>query len=158
MPTVPTRPLLLLVSFSSLVVAFNVTQCLVDFKNDPNATVGGVDPRGNPTSVADAVGFTYQTCVERCGSEPEVFHWDTFTQLFASWLLPWLALISGLPFHSGSYMDDFISGVPSFPLILGLDAHQIPFSRPKSYHERRIPRLGRVHPRPHLPQHSPRVS
>ena len=151
------RSLLLLVSLSSFVAAINITQCLADFKNDLDAT-GGVDPRGNPTSAAEAVGLTYQTCVERCGLQPGPFDWDEFTQLFASWLLPWLALISGLPFHSGSYMDDFISGELSFLLALSLDAYRDTFAHPTSHHECRIPRFGRVHSRPHLPQHSPRVS
>ena len=114
MHPLPIRSLLLLLSFSSLVVAIGITDCLEDFKSDPNA-IGGVDSRGYPTSAGEAVGFTYQTCVKHCGPQVGVFNWTEFTQLFASWLLPWLALISGLPFHSGSYMDDFISGELCFP-------------------------------------------
>ena len=104
----PTHILFLLL-FSSFVVASNLTQCLQDFANDPNAT-GGVDSKGQPTSPAEAVGLTYKACTARCGTGPEIFNWRTFAQLFSAWLLPWLALISQLPFGSGNYVDDFISG------------------------------------------------
>ena len=107
------RILLLLVFSSSLVAAANFTQCLQDFVNDPNA-VGGVDSKGRPTSPAEAVGLTYKACTARCGTGPEAFNWRTFTQLFSAWLLPWLALISQLPFGSGNNVDDFISGRLSF--------------------------------------------
>jgi hypothetical protein len=109
MHPVPTRILFLLLSFSSLVAAVNFTQCLEDLKNDPNAT-GGVDFHGHPTSPADAVGLTYKACAARCGTGPEAFKWWKFAQLFSSWILPWLALISQLPFGSGNYVDDFVSG------------------------------------------------
>ena len=109
MHPIPTRILLAVISFSSLVAAANFTHCLEEFRNDPNA-IGGVDARGLPTSPALAVGLTYKTCTERCGSDAESFNWRQFAQLFSSWLLPWLALISQLPFGSGNYRDDFISG------------------------------------------------
>ena len=103
------RILLLLVFSSSLVAAANFTQCLQDFVNDPNA-VGGVDSKGQPTSPAEAAGLTYEACTARCGTGPEAFNWRTFAQLFSAWLLPWLALISQLPFGSESNVSDFISG------------------------------------------------
>ena len=109
MSLIPTRTLLLLLLFSSLVTALNFVQCLEGLRQEPNA-VGGVDSNGRPTSPAEAVGLTYKTCRARCGSNAEDFLWNDFAQLFASWLLPWLALTSQLPFGSGNYTDDFISG------------------------------------------------
>ena len=110
MRPVPTRTLFLLLSFSSLVAAANFTDCLDKFRNgDPNA-VGGVDSHGHPTTPATATGLTYGTCKANCGTSAESFDWRQFAQLFASWLLPWLALISQLPFGSGNYADDFASG------------------------------------------------
>jgi hypothetical protein len=109
MHPIPTRILFLLLCFFSLVGAVNFTECLEKFRNDPNAT-GGVDSQGHPTSPAEAVGLTYKTCTARCGTGSETFNWRTFAQLFSSWLLPWLALISQLPFGSGNYADDFVSG------------------------------------------------
>jgi len=110
MHPIPTRILLLLLFFSSLVAAANFTQCLEDFRNNDPTTIGGVDSRGHATSPAAAVGLTYETCRVRCGSEAESFRWKEFAQLFSSWLLPWLALISQLPYGSGNYADDFVSG------------------------------------------------
>ena len=109
MHLISARIFLLLLFFSSLATATNFTDCLDKFRNDPNAT-GGVDYRGRPVSPADAVGFTYQTCKHQCGWEAESFDWGQFAQLFSSWLLPWLSLLSQLPFGSGNYLDDFLSG------------------------------------------------
>ena len=105
MYTVPARVVFFLLFVSSLVTAVNFTQCLEDFRNDPNAT-GGVDYRGLPTSPAQAAGFTYKTCTARCGRDHEVFMWKEFAH---SWLPPWVALISQLPFGSGNHVDDFVS-------------------------------------------------
>ena len=104
----PTRILFLLLSLASLVAAGNFTRCLEDFREDPDA-IGGVDARGHPTSPAKAVGLTYKTCTALCGRRAESFNWGEFAQLFSTWLLPWLALTTQLPFCSKHY-DDLISG------------------------------------------------
>ena len=111
MPPTLARILVLLLFFSSFVAATtNFTQCLIDYKKDPNA-FGGVNYKGHlVTDPTEAVGFTYETCTSRCGTESESFNWREFAQLFSSWLLPWLALISQLPFGSGDLVDDFLSG------------------------------------------------
>ena len=110
MDPVLTRTLLLLLLFlPSLIATANFTQCLEDFKQNSSA-VGGVDSRGRPVSPAEAVGLTYQTCTAQCGTDQETFIWKDFSQLFSSWLLPWLALLSQLPFGSSNYADDFVSG------------------------------------------------
>ena len=103
----PTRILFLLLFFS-LAGAVNFTQCLEDFRDNPEA-IGGVDSQGHPTSSAVAVGLTYKACKALCGGGAESFDWRDFAQLFSTWLLPWLALISQLPFSSENY-DNFISG------------------------------------------------
>ena len=145
------RTLLLLLSFSSLVAAVNFTQCLQDLKNDPNAT-GGVDSHGHPTSPAQAVGFTYRTCTARCGSGPGSFDLKFFTQSFSSWLLPWLALISELPFGSGNYADDFVSGQPPSSIVASSIAYPNTFPHSLSRHERWVPRPCRILPHAHLPK------
>ena len=109
MSPISTRILLLLLCSSSLVAAANFTQCLEDFKQNSSA-VGGVDFRGQPVSPAEAVGLTYETCAAQCGTSWEAFDWKEFTQMFSAWLLPWLALLSQLPFGSSNYADDFVSG------------------------------------------------
>jgi len=109
MHPVPARILLLLLFFSPLVAAANFAQCLQDFRSDPNG-IGGVDSRGQPASSASAVGLTYGACTAQCGSDAESFSWREFTQSFSLWLLPWLVLISQLPFGSGHRVDDLLSG------------------------------------------------
>jgi len=110
MHPIPARTLSLLLFFSSLVAAATFSQCLEDFKNSNSSTIGGVDSRGNPTSPAEALGLTYEVCAARCELDAGGFGWTGFAESFSSWLLPWLALISQLPFGSGNYLDDFISG------------------------------------------------
>jgi hypothetical protein len=105
-----TRNLLLLLLISSLVAATDFGQCFADYLNGTDPT-GGVDHLGLPvTSPAQAVGLTYKFCMANCGTIPESFNWGKFAQVFSSWLLPWLALLSQLPFGSGNYEDDFLSG------------------------------------------------
>ena len=123
MNEISTRTLLFLLFFSSLVVATNYTQCLEDFNKNSSA-IGGVDAWGHPTSPAAAVGLTYKTCTERCGSSPVPFSWRDFSQLFSAWILPWLALITQLPFGSKNYLDDFVSSESSFRCITGPVAYQ----------------------------------
>jgi len=91
---------------------------LEDFRKEPNTTGGGVDFKGHQTTPAKAVGLTYETCKTRCGGNAESFNWREFAQLFSSWLLPWLALISQLPFGSGNYADDFVSGWFPSPFVI----------------------------------------
>lgn len=137
------RPTLahILLFFSSLcfvVARTNFTQCLEDFKNDPNAT-GGVDFRGHPSGPAQAAGFTYETCTSRCGPEWEGFIWRDFAQLFSSWLLPWLALVGQLPLGSGNHVDDLISGQLPFPLAIHHITYPGVFPSTISHNERRVP-------------------
>ena len=124
MHPIPARVIFLLLLFSSLVAARNFTGCLARFKNNTDNVDGGVDSSGNPTTNLTAVaGLTYETCKVQCGSDAETFDWRVFAQLFASWLLPWLALVSQLPFGSGKYEDDFISGQFLFPFFIDSVTH-----------------------------------
>ena len=143
------RILFLLLFYSSLATATNLTQCLEDFRTDPNA-VGGVDSRGRPAGAAEAVGLTYKTCTARCGGNEESFDWGEFAH---SWLPPWLALISQLPYGSGNNVDDLISGnLP--PPFTGSIAHPNALPHIISCHKPRIPCSGRLLPRSHLLEHS----
>ena len=101
-------------SFLSLfflsVTATNFTQCLLDFRGS-NATEGGTDFYGSPvTDPKAAVALTYMACVDWCGKGREPFDWSAFSQQFTAWLLPWLALVSQLPFGGECHLDNFISG------------------------------------------------
>jgi len=96
--------------FASVAGSANFTQCLIDFKNS-NATKGGTDFNGKPVSDPnDAVALTYEACALWCGGGQEPFDWTVFSQQFSAWLLPWLALVSQLPFGAESRLDNLISG------------------------------------------------
>ncbi|KAF9648876.1 hypothetical protein BDM02DRAFT_3128752 [Thelephora ganbajun] len=113
--------LLVLLSFFFISVAAsaNFTQCLIDFR-DSNATEGGTDYNGRPVSDPKAaVALTYKACTQWCGSGQEGFDWSVFSQQFSAWLLPWLALVSQLPFGAESRLDNLISGeLPCYQLHL----------------------------------------
>ena len=103
------KSLVFLSLFILSVAATNFTQCLIDFQNG-TAVDGGVDYNGRPvTNPKDAVGLTYERC-KLCGSGQEPFDWSVFSQQFSAWLLPWLALISQLPFGAENSLDNLISG------------------------------------------------
>ncbi|KIM49887.1 hypothetical protein M413DRAFT_15651 [Hebeloma cylindrosporum] len=89
--------------------AVNFHQCL---KAINNKTVDGkTDNHGNllPPSISNATAVTYDLCVSECGATQEPFQWTVFSQQFASWLLPWLALVSQLPFGANDKLDNLES-------------------------------------------------
>jgi hypothetical protein len=88
----------------------NFTQCLANFKAGGNVT-GGTDWFGRSVNDSnDAVALTYEECKSMCGTGQESFDWSVFSQQFSAWLLPWLALVSQLPFGAESRLDNLISG------------------------------------------------
>ncbi|TFK69333.1 hypothetical protein BDN72DRAFT_959617 [Pluteus cervinus] len=106
------RGLVFIVVLSAIFVtrAVNLEQCLVDFQNGkiPNATVDdGRDNHGNTVSTfADATALTYHACVKLCGAGQEPPSWNVISQQFSAWLLPWLALLSQLPFGAIDLLDN----------------------------------------------------
>ncbi|KAJ3829413.1 hypothetical protein F5880DRAFT_1523164 [Lentinula raphanica] len=67
----------------------------------PNA---GVDNSGNPVSnLSLATAIPYEVCIIACGSGPEAFS--------CAWLLPWLALLSQLPFGANDRLENFMTVV-----------------------------------------------
>lgn len=53
--------------------------------------------------------MTYQFCKENCGAGPESIDWSAFLQQFSAWLLPWLALLSQLPYGAKHRADNLMS-------------------------------------------------
>ena len=97
------------VAFAPTSLAVNFTQCLVSINNDTTLT-GKMDNHGNhlpPTSNATAI--TYELCISQCGTGLEPFEWMVFSEQFSSWLLPWLALLSQLPFGANDKLDNLES-------------------------------------------------
>ena len=112
--------------FISATASPNFAQCLASFK-ELNITEGGTDCDGRPVvNSTDAVGLDYTACVQYCGTEKESFDWTAFSQQFSAWLLPWLALLSQLPFGAKSRLDNLISG--RFPC--GLYQFTVPINSP----------------------------
>ncbi|KAL0071058.1 hypothetical protein AAF712_001616 [Marasmius tenuissimus] len=75
------------------------SQCLSLVRNSTFGPHAGLDNHGAfPTNVSDATAIPYEVCVEKCGAGPTAFNWSQFAQEFSAWLLPYLALLSQLPF------------------------------------------------------------
>ena len=110
--------LILLLFVSSTAASVNFPKCLNDFRNSSSS--GGVGYDGAPVPSQDATGLTYDACRQHCGRGPESFNWTVFSQQFSAWLLPWLALVSQLPFGAESRLDNLISGVSFFQPSVGL--------------------------------------
>jgi len=107
----PSGTKILVILFISVAASANFTQWLIDFKESGSAIEGGTDYDGRPvTSPKDPVGLSYEVCVGWCGSGRGAFNWFAFSQQFSAWLLPWLALVSQLPFGAESRLNNLISG------------------------------------------------
>ncbi|KAG1719922.1 uncharacterized protein EDB91DRAFT_1240482 [Suillus paluster] len=111
--------LLLLVFIQGTRSAPNFTNCLINFRNNANQTLdssGLVDANGanipNVSSdILNAIGFTYDTCLSQCGEGTEKPTWANISQQFGAWLLPYLALISQLPFGARHRVDNLMSAI-----------------------------------------------
>ncbi|KAH7924101.1 hypothetical protein BV22DRAFT_533278 [Leucogyrophana mollusca] len=98
----------------------NFTQCLSDARSRANST-GSTDLAGlllsdgtpitTTAQIDDVTAVSYELCVRICGSGQEPFSWSTFSQEFSAWLLPYLALISQLPFGARHRLDNLMSAV-----------------------------------------------
>jgi hypothetical protein len=90
--------------------AVNFQSCLQGVQNGTWGLVGGTDNHGHPVSnISTATGITYDLCLRACGAAAEPFAWPKFSQEFTSWLLPWLALVSQLPFGANDKLDNLVS-------------------------------------------------
>ncbi|THU93303.1 hypothetical protein K435DRAFT_670500 [Dendrothele bispora CBS 962.96] len=108
LPRVMVILVVLLLTASSL-ASTDFNRCLQDFQDGKYGSEGGRDNKGNEVDIKNATAISYEMCVIACGPGQEAFDWPAFSQEFASWLLPWLALISQLPFGANEKLDNFIS-------------------------------------------------
>src|ERR1700676_465688 len=99
---------LTIVAFGFIIptLATDFNKCFNDIRNGVYGTEGGTDINGSPVNVSKAVGISPALCERACGTGPEAFEWVAFSQKFTSWLLPWLALISQLPFGASDGVDN----------------------------------------------------
>ena len=80
--------------------------------NISNATALSLLRTSKGTSVVtpdDATALSYPACNKYCGSGLEPFNWSVFSQQYAAWLLPYLALLSQLPFGAQRRTDNLMS-------------------------------------------------
>lgn len=98
--------------------AVNFTDCFINFRNHANNTYdasGLVDANGrnieNISDILNAAGFTYDMCLSHCGSGLQEPTWIITSQQFGAWLLPYLALISQLPFGARHRADNLMSAI-----------------------------------------------
>ena len=105
-PPIPSLLILGLFLFTPVAVeATNYTTCLDKVRNGtfretyPNG--GALDSSGrNVSNMINATAVPYDLCIHECGTDPVAFDWTVFSTNFSTWLLPWLALVSQLPFGS----------------------------------------------------------
>ncbi|KIK80271.1 hypothetical protein PAXRUDRAFT_159098 [Paxillus rubicundulus Ve08.2h10] len=109
--------ILLILIFTNFSNADNFTQCLIDAQNHANETQDTSGLRFNNgsqvplQSIFNATAITIDSCYSQCGTGQEPFNWQTFAQDFSAWLLPYLALISQLPFGARYQTDNLMSAV-----------------------------------------------
>jgi hypothetical protein len=96
-------------------------QCLERIhKTSSNLSIGVTDNQGNligstmngcndTAPFCQATAITYSLCLAECGDGQEPFSWNIFSQQFGAWLLPWLALLSQLPFGAKYRADNLMS-------------------------------------------------
>ncbi|KAK7457050.1 hypothetical protein VKT23_010353 [Stygiomarasmius scandens] len=101
--------LFFITAVSPALASTNFSQCLLDLQSGRLGKDGGRDNNGNIVEISRATAISYDLCVSACGSGQEPFNWSAFSQEFSSWLLPWLALTSQLPFGAHDKLDNFIS-------------------------------------------------
>ncbi|KAJ3759523.1 hypothetical protein EV360DRAFT_82040 [Lentinula raphanica] len=90
----------------------NFDRCLQDVQAGRFGPNAGVDNSGNPVSnLSLATAIPYEMCIIACGSGPEAFSWSDFSNQFSAWLLPWLALLSQLPFGANDRLENFMTVV-----------------------------------------------
>ncbi|KAF8120918.1 hypothetical protein EV363DRAFT_1187658 [Boletus edulis] len=118
--------LVLLASYPTVSVAVNFTLCfenVITCANDPSSqacaslNISNVTAfsllrtsNGNPILTTDtATALSYHGCHNHCGKGQEPFSWTVFSQEYSQWLLPYLALLSQLPFGAPRRMDNLMS-------------------------------------------------
>jgi hypothetical protein len=100
----------LAVFYIPAVAGVNFESCLADVRSGLWGPTGGTDYNGHLVSnISTATGLTYDLCVRACGRGSTSNEWSRFSQQMGTWLLPWLALLSQLPYGADSRFDNFMS-------------------------------------------------
>ena len=74
--------------------AVNLAECGKTLKNAQQGAWNAT----NSTSPPPTLNLTYEQCVVECGGGIGDIKWETFSQSFGAWFLPWIALMFQIPF------------------------------------------------------------
>lgn len=112
-PPLSIHLIMILVLFIPVVTAtVNFESCILEVRNGTYGSEGGTDNQGHPVSdISKATAITYDLCIRACGASSQPFTWLQFSQEVSVWLLPWLTLVSQLPFGANDKLDNLISVV-----------------------------------------------
>ncbi|KAJ7198844.1 hypothetical protein GGX14DRAFT_373664 [Mycena pura] len=106
----PLYGLLFLLEAALVLASVDFDVCLQQVRDGNWGLIGATDNNGRQvTNLSEATAITYDLCVVACGSGPVPFDWNIFSQQFSAWLLPYLALVSQLPFGAKSRLDNLVS-------------------------------------------------
>ncbi|KAK0469379.1 uncharacterized protein EV420DRAFT_28246 [Desarmillaria tabescens] len=85
----------------------NFNQCLDDIQSGNYGLDGVLDKDGNSIlTYENATAVTLELCYRACGRGSEPFSFPSFAQESSAWLVPWLALLSQLPFGANDLFEN----------------------------------------------------
>ncbi|KAK0205142.1 hypothetical protein DFS33DRAFT_1383048 [Desarmillaria ectypa] len=91
----------------SSVAGVNFNNCLADIQSGKYGVDGLLDKDGNPISTYEnATAVTLELCYRACGRGSESFSFPAFAQESSAWFVPWLALLSQLPFGANDLFEN----------------------------------------------------
>lgn len=101
---------LLLISSAEAAGGVNFNRCLSDIQSGSYGMDGLLDNDGHPIPIggnaSDATAVTLDVCYRACGRGSEPFSFPAFAQESSAWLVPWLALLSQLPFGANDLFEN----------------------------------------------------
>ncbi|KAK0484981.1 hypothetical protein IW261DRAFT_871129 [Armillaria novae-zelandiae] len=100
---------LLLISSPVVASGVNFDNCSKEIRLGNYGTDGLLDNDGNPIpadNASYATAVTLDLCYLACGRGSEPFSFPAFAQESSAWLVPWLALLSQLPFGANDLFEN----------------------------------------------------
>ena len=82
------------VTYPPRVVAVDLQACGARLQEQQDASWNATNNTGTPPQLS----LSYEQCLAECGSGLGDVNWESFSQNFGTWLLPWIALMFQIPF------------------------------------------------------------
>ncbi|ESK87915.1 hypothetical protein Moror_15230 [Moniliophthora roreri MCA 2997] len=90
--------------------ATNFNECLNRIKNNDTLRWDLLNNHGSRLEdPSNATAIPYSICTTQCHSGPEAFSWSTLSEELSAWLLPYLALLSQLPYGTQDKLDNLVA-------------------------------------------------